>query len=232
MLNRHTLFRNCRRSLRVRHRLSQTKDMVEGSEGKQTLYWFLSQKINVVWLLGALITLAWLLIGIFSADNPVPFFEEESLIVDEPDAFVVDGIHTTYGEDGNIESVLRSSQVKHYPETNKGRLVSPRLELYQAGELRWTTTSEQGEFDVNNDTLTLTGGVTVFGQTNNGTPIYMKTESVKYANESRVIHTDYLVKINSQVSEISANGMTAYVDERTVQLLANVKGSYEPKSSR
>ena len=162
----------------------------------------------------------------------MPFFEEEKLIVDEPDAFIVEGIHTTYGDDGQLESILRSSQVKHYPETNMGRLVNPRLELYQAGQLRWTTISEQGEFDVNNDTLTLTGSVTVYGETNNGKPLYMKTESINYANKSRLIHTDQPVQINSQVSKISADGMTANVDERTVQLLANVKGKYEPKPSR
>ena len=192
--------------------------------------WLLTQRTNLKGIAVVLVALALLLFGILSPDHPVPFFEEENLIVDEPDAFVVDGVHTTYDEDGKLESVLRSAQVKHYPATNTGRLVRPRLELYQAGKLRWTTTSEQGEFDVDNDTLNLTGSVTVFGETSNGTPVYIRTETIRYANESRFISTDQPVKIISQVSEISADGMIANVEERTVQLLSNVRGSYEPKS--
>ena len=189
-------------------------------------------KKNIKWIGGTLTFLILLSYGIFSPENPVPFFEEENLISDEPDAFIVEGAYSSYGKDGMLESVLRSTQAKHYPNTNKGRLTNPSLELYQDGELRWKTTSELGEFDVNNDTLTLSGDVTVFGETNNGRPLVMTTESVNYANKSSFIHTNKAVQIKSEVSEISAVGMTANIEDRTIKLLSNVKGKYEPDKTR
>jgi lipopolysaccharide export system protein LptC len=187
---------------------------------------------NLKWIIGSGLFLVLLWYGIFSPESPVTFFEEKQLISDEPDAFIVNGAYTSYGKDGKLESILRSTQAKHYPKTNIGLLANPSLELYQNGELRWKTTSRQGEFDVTNDTLTLSGDVNVFGETNHGTPLTMTTESVNYANKSSYIHTDQAVKITSQVSEISAVGMTANVEDRTVQLLSKVKGKYEPKKIR
>lgn len=185
-------------------------------------------KNNLKWVLGVILLLSLLLYGALSPENPVPFFEEEILISDEPDAFVVDAVYTSYGKEGKLESILKSTQAKHYPHTNTGQLTNPSLELYQNGDLRWTTKSKQGQFDVTNDTLVLSGNVVVFGETNNGTPLTMTTESLSYANKSSFIHTDQAVKITSQVSELSAVGMTANVEDRTVQLLSQVKGQYEP----
>jgi len=187
-------------------------------------------KKYIRWTIVCAALLIALLLGVFSPESPVPFFEEEEkLISDEPDAFIVDGVYTSYGRDGYLESVLKSAQAKHYPITNIGHLIEPSLQLFQEGELRWTTTSEHGEFDVTKDTLMLSGNVTVYGETSNGTPLLIKTESVTYANKSGFIHTEEAVTITSQVSKISAVGMTADVADRTVKLLSEVKGKYEPK---
>ena len=185
-------------------------------------------KNNLKWILGTVLCLALLLYGFFAPETTVPFFEEEALITDEPDAFIIDGVYTSYRQDGKLESVLRSTLAKHYPKTDTGRLENPNLELYQNGELRWTTTSNKGEFDVIEDTLVLTGNVTVFGETEGGIPFTMKTDSLNYANKSSFIETDKPVRIVSQSGDISGVGMKANIQNRTIKLLSQVKGNYEP----
>ncbi len=183
---------------------------------------------NLKWILAVLLFLAIVLYGVMSPETPVPFFEEELLLSDEPDAFVVNATYTSYGNEGKLESILKTNQAKHYPRTDTGLLANPSLELYQDGELRWVAQSQQGEFDMTNDTLVLSGDVEVIGETRNGTPLTMQTNSLTYANKSSFIRTDDAVVISSPGSQLSALGMTANVEDRTVILESNVKGHYAP----
>ena len=181
---------------------------------------------NLKLLLSAAFVIAIVLYAVLTPNTPVSLFQEESLLIDEPDAFVTNAIYRTFDVKGNLTSVLHSERAKHFPDTDIGFLTKPDLQLYQEGESNWHATSEEGQFDVKNDHLVLSGNVTILGEDRKGTPFTMTTDKLNYANKSDFIETDLPVKIVSVDSEITAIGMTANLTEKKINLLSKVKGHY------
>jgi len=164
--------------------------------------------------------------AVLTPNTPVSLFQEESLLIDEPSAFATNAVYRTFDVQGNLTSVLHSERAKHFPDTDTGFLTKPDLQLYQEGEPNWHATSEEGQFDVKNDHIVLSGSVTIIGENRQGTPFTMTTEKLNYANKSDFIETDLPVKIISVESEITAVGMTANITEKKINLLSKVKGHY------
>ncbi len=183
-------------------------------------------KNNLKLILGMAFIASIILYAVMTPNTPVSLFQEEELLIDEPDAFVTNAVYRTFDVKGNLTSLLHSERAKHFPDTDIGYLTLPDLKLFQEGESNWHAQSEEGEFDVRNDHLVLKGNVVILGENRKGQPFTMTTDRLNYANKSDFIETDQPVKIVSSDSEITAVGMTADITEKKINLLSKVKGHY------
>ncbi|WLQ14589.1 LPS export ABC transporter periplasmic protein LptC [Hahella aquimaris] len=182
------------------------------------------------WLYAALAAFLVFYLVAYQDEASAPFFEEESLLKDEPDAFVINAVYTTYNKEGALTSRLQSQLAKHYPDTDTGVLTRPNLEIFQQGEKSWHVESLEGELLIKQDTLKLRGDVEVNGASNDGAPILMQTQALDYNNKSRFISTDQPVKITSNINQLTAVGMEADIDKKLIVLLSQVTGVYaQPK---
>ncbi|WP_020409656.1 LPS export ABC transporter periplasmic protein LptC [Hahella ganghwensis] len=191
---------------------------------KQTL------KNNLKLLIGAIAISGIILYSVLTPNTPVSLFQDEPMLVDEPDAFVTGAEYRTFDQHGNLESVLHSERAKHFPQTNIGLLTNPKLQLYQEGKPSWNAQSLEGQFDVQKDYLVLMGNVRILGTDRRGETFSMFTEKLNYANKSGFIATDQPVKITSSSSELTAVGMKANIAKKKITLLSKVEGHYvQPK---
>jgi len=87
--------------------------------------------------------------------------------------------------------------------------------------------AEEGEFLQSRDLMYLTGDVRVVRLAETGVPMSLSTQALTLDNESRTAYTSEPVEINEALGVTRAIGMKAWIDERILELNAQVEGRYE-----
>lgn len=148
---------------------------------------------------------------------------------EEADFFIVKGQYTVFDESGELSSIMKSDEAKHYPVRNNAVLNKPNVLLYREDNPPWRLTADIGEYDMNNENLTFTQNVVITRNEELERPWTLKTESLTLLNKTRFITTQQPVTISDSVSILEGTGMNAWVDDKKIELTSNVRGNYAPK---
>ncbi len=148
---------------------------------------------------------------------------------DEANFFIVNGQYTVFDEEGELSSVMKSDEAKHYPSRNNALLKKPNLLMYREDNPPWRLTADNGEYDMNDENLTFTQNVVITRNEELETPWTLKTESLTLLNKTRFITTKQPVTISDSFSILKGTGMNAWVDDKKIELTSNVRGNYAPE---
>lgn len=148
----------------------------------------------------------------------------------EPDGFVVNGEYTSFDEAGNLKVSFTSPRIEQFEEDNLATMVSPKAKLFgnegNANAEPWIIEAENGSLLQNENLLHLTGNVRVLRSVG-GRDTTLTTSTLTLDNDRSMAYTDAPVVIRDVTGITRAVGMTAWIDERIVELKSQVEGRYE-----
>lgn len=146
----------------------------------------------------------------------------------EPDGFVVNGRYLSYDDTGKLSVRFESPRIEQFEADNKAVMESPRAELFGDGESEpWYLSSDTGTFREGDGLLQLEGNVKVI-RTSGDRQGILTTSRLTLDNHSRIVYTDAPVELTDSFSVTRATGMTAWIDDRILELNSQVEGRYEP----
>lgn len=148
---------------------------------------------------------------------------------DEADFFITKGQYTVFNEEGELSSIMKSDEAKHYPVRNNALLINPNLLVYREDNPPWRLTADKGEYSMGDENLTLTQNVVITRNEASENPWTLKTESLTLLNKTRFITTQQPVTISDNFSTLDGTGMNAWVDDKKIELTSNVRGNYAPE---
>ncbi len=147
------------------------------------------------------------------------------------DYFMEGVVSRQFDEKGQLTHVLRSPRIDHFEAAKRSAMQTPSIELIQAGGTPWTVTARNADADHGSDQLWLKEDVRLSRADAAGaTTLQMETAQLKVDMTARVANTDTEVRFVSPGGFISGTGLRANFATEQLDLLANVKGHYEPPS--
>lgn len=142
--------------------------------------------------------------------------------------------YTQYDAQGLPDYRLVADSITHYPEPRYDLIVSPKFDIYRDEETTWTITALDGRSEQDavreEQRVDLKNSVVIKGVDARGRELEIYTDTLSVYPESGNVATSSRVRIKSENSEITGNGMTANLDTSRIQLLSNVRGQYEPQA--
>ncbi|WP_404363824.1 LPS export ABC transporter periplasmic protein LptC [Marinobacter sp.] len=151
----------------------------------------------------------------------------------EPDGFVVDARYLSFDQQGQLRAQIESARIEQFESRGVATMAEPRALMYdRETSIPWKLSAERGEFIEGENTARLEKRVVVRRPLAGGGEAIMATESLVLDNGRGMVYTDAPVVITDQYSVTRAVGMTAWVDDRIVELKSQVEGRYDPVTSR
>jgi len=171
----------------------------------------------------ALVTVLW------QSDEPTTPMKAAALRGEaEPDSFVVGGRYLSFNETGQLTTRIKSQRIEQFESDNLTRMQQPRATLFgKAEDGSWEVEAEEGEFLEARGLMHLTGDVRIVRLADQQGPMSLSTQALTLDNENRTIYTNEPVKIIDALGITRATGMKAWLDERILELNAQVEGRYE-----
>lgn len=145
-----------------------------------------------------------------------------------PDYYMDNFEMTTMDDQGRPSSMLSSSKMLHYPDDDSTELNNPTMILYRDTGKPWTVKADRGWVASDNKLVLLSGNVVIDRHSGpNNRPVRLFTSRLRIHPKTDFAETDQAVTMVSEKRKTTATGMRAYVREGQLQLLDNVKVSYE-----
>lgn len=201
-------------------------------------------------MLGLMVTALVLFAMLWQSEEPTTPNEATALRGEaEPDSFVSGGRYLSFNETGQLTSRIESPRIEHFEADQITRMHQPRATLFgEANDASWEIEAEQGEFLEALDLMHLTGNVRIIRLAqqrgavassatsstassttpSSSTPMSLSTEALTLNNEEQTIYTSEPVKITDALGITRATGMKAWINQRILELNAQVEGRYEP----
>lgn len=185
-----------------------------------------SPKLRTLALMATIVALVAIL---WQSDEPTTPTDAAALRGDaEPDSFVVNGQYLSFRDTGDLASRIRSQRIEQFESDQTTRMQQPRATLYsEADNASWDLEADEGEFLEARDLIELTGNVRIVRQADQRGPMSLFTQALTLDNESQTIYTEEPVEINDALGITRATGMKAWIDDRILELNAQVEGRYE-----
>lgn len=171
----------------------------------------------------ALITVLW------QSDEPAEPADAAALRGEsEPDAFVVGGQFLSFDETGRLRTKVQSRRVEQFEADQLTRMQEPRATLVGGtGEATWQAEARNGQMQQDQELMELTGDVRIVRLAESSAPLSLSTETLTLNNVDRTIYTDKPVTITDPLGITRSTGMKAWIDDRILELNAEVEGRYE-----
>lgn len=183
--------------------------------------------VSAILLAGAVV--AWMLYDF----NPGASFSSqgadgETAERESPDYFVENFVATTLDETGKPRRRVRARYMSHYPDTQTHELQEPYLEVYSDARPPWRVTSDRGWLSPEGDVMLLLGNVNIWRINEQGVrTMDVKTSDLRVLPESEYGETDKPVTITTPHSQSRAVGMKAYLGQGKMELLSQVRTTYD-----
>lgn len=146
----------------------------------------------------------------------------------EPDGFVDNGRYIAFDEQGQRISVIASTRIEQFDGRGEAVMQLPRATLYDRDDgTPWRITANTGILQRTRERLRLDGDVVITRPLPSGTST-LETEWLTIDNSQRKVQTDAPVLLTAPGMTTRATGMTAWIDERVLELESQVEGRYEP----
>jgi lipopolysaccharide export system protein LptC len=170
-----------------------------------------------------------LVVVLWRSDEPTLPMEAVALRgTAEPDSFVVGGQYLSFSESGQLTTLIRSRRIEQFESDERTLMQQPRATLFgEAEEASWEVEANKGEFLDTKGLINLTGEVQIVRRADQQGPMSLSTQALTVNNENRTIYTSEPVEISDALGITRAIGMKAWIDERILELNAQVEGRYE-----
>ena len=133
------------------------------------------------------------------------------------------------GADGQPLYTLDAAQVQQQPDEGDVDLEQVRLGFRDSSGTQWNARADRGELAPASGVLQLAGSVQVAGVVpDSGQPAEIATEHLDFDTRAQIIATRDPVTLLLSGRELHAQGLTASLKERRVQLESAVHGSFQP----
>ena len=132
---------------------------------------------------------------------------------------------------GLREYVIEAPQLSHFPDNLGTQIEWPVLDWYQLDGLtrEWRLQAEQGWVAADQQIVRLKGAVTMIRRATSGKPpMTVTTHDVLIRPRERYVETAAPAQAMTPGSELRAIGVRAWLDQERLELLSEVRGTYEP----
>jgi lipopolysaccharide export system protein LptC len=149
-----------------------------------------------------------------------------------PDAFAYNLQVNVMDDNGQPQYVFSSPYLVHYSVGNRIILQKPVMTMYEGAQPPWILHANQGEAFNGNNLVKLWGNVNmsqVAGTTNPSSLI--KTTEITVYPKQRVATTNQYISAVQPNAQMNSVGMKLDLGQKTVDLLSQVHGVYEPTKS-
>lgn len=183
--------------------------------------------------LALVISIAVLISLLWQSDERIAPLEAESLRgPTEPDGFVINGQYRSFDASGQLNTMISSPRIEQFEATKLATMVAPDATLLDKNTgTPWQLTADSGTFHEEKNLVELQGNVIVTRQLSEGHQGTLETEQLTLDNDKRTVYTDAPVTMTDGRSTTQATGMTAWIDDRILELKSQVIGLYEPATS-
>jgi lipopolysaccharide export system protein LptC len=148
-----------------------------------------------------------------------------------PDYFSKGYTKWEMNELGTLKSKLLSDEMLHYSDDGSIHLVSPVMFFFNEKTPPWVVKSENGILSEDGKDLLLNGKVAIDREKAEGvTQLTINTSMLKVKPETSYAETNEWAELISPPNKTTGTGMKlTFVKPIHLELLANVKGTYETK---
>lgn len=134
----------------------------------------------------------------------------------------------SYGSDGKLLYSLNAPEMSRHALTAETVIIQPRLLWPQQSENRKITLkANNGTITGDMGVISLRGNVIARSRTNDQQTTIIRTESLDFYQENRMVSTDAAVNIEAPGVKLNAVGMIAQLEEEIITLKQQVSGQYE-----
>ncbi|MDO3388349.1 LPS export ABC transporter periplasmic protein LptC [Gilvimarinus sp. SDUM040013] len=148
-----------------------------------------------------------------------------------PDAYMVHMQDRTFNREGRLAHTLQASDVTYFRsgDTMQGYIEQPKLAFFGENDSPpWHLVATQGTASSDQQSLLLTGNVNAFHEHQRYGRIDVTTDNLYINTETQIATTDKPVTMQSARGTTSAIGLAADLESGRVELLSEVKGTYDP----
>lgn len=182
---------------------------------------------QAAWLFSAIIALA--CSGMYFASSKPVKRLDESILSKTADIVVSNLTVRRFDETGTLINHLQTSMMQHIPENNTHLLTAPRLSLAQTNQPSWEISADMATGLNGGEQITFVQNVIIHqGKNKKGQESTIKTEILDYFSKSKIASTKAPVSFEQPGSIVHSKGMTAYLDDKRVQL-SQARATFEPK---
>ena len=154
-----------------------------------------------------------------------------------PQAYMTDIEMREYDTDGKLRNTLTTNSAEYFQANPKRPsakdytvLNEPRMVFSSAqGTAPWLLTAQSGRIDQNGQMATLSNNVRAFQESNSQGLTEILTSELRIKTAKQYAETDKAVKMRAQQGQLDTVGMKAFLSEDRIELLSQVRGTYEPE---
>jgi len=152
--------------------------------------------------------------------------EDSAAVRNSSDYSMGNFITQTMNNKGQIKYHLQAKGLIHYPSSNT-QLKQPYFVFYAEGRPSWYALAEKGEVTPNGDKIFLQGKCSIKHYNKEGAlQAEIISSDIFIEPEKRYAETKQPAKINSPLGVTETVGMRLMINERKIDLLSRVRGSY------
>ena len=150
----------------------------------------------------------------------------------DPDYLISNFTTTSYDRDGAKESTLSAAKMIHYPDDDSTELVAPRVVQTRPNEPRMTLSAERGALSRAGDEIFLYDNVLLVREAGKErSEARMTTSFLHLVRDRSLVRTDRAVSIVEERRTLAGRGMAYDNGSQQLELLSDVRGTFEPKST-
>lgn len=184
----------------------------------------MSRLINLL----AVLFLIWLL-NISFQERPEPIIPPTEILGTErtPDFYAENLMMRRYTGQGELQSLLKTKRLTHYPDQDYASLLSPELTLFSAKETIESISANAGSIQDTSRDLLLTEEVRLIIQDKGQQIFTLETSIMHYDVAGQLLWTQAPVVANSQQGHFSADGLQMQLQDNQLLLEDNVRLHYD-----
>lgn len=148
---------------------------------------------------------------------------------DFPQAYLQQADTLAFNEQGQPAHRLRGERVEHFQrggEADYSLVKAPEITVFGEGP-PWQLTARRGRAESGGERLIFRGSVRAWRERDEG-PVEITTERLLIEPERQYAETDKAVMMRNPRARHTAVGLRARLDRDRIELLSEVKGTYEP----
>ncbi len=135
-----------------------------------------------------------------------------------------------FNEEGTLAYRVDAEKITFFQFERRDRadLTEPRILFYQEREPKWRTESRKGVAHNNGERVVLSGDVKINELPEPG-GVRLDTQTITIKPREEYAETDKVVTITAGPNVTTGKGLRAFLKEDRVEILSDVKSSYETK---